>query len=68
MKKLTSALLAIAFVITSAGSVFAASSKCTVTAIEENKVILDCGSKADKFDVGSQVKIKSVKTKAIEGC
>ncbi|MCB2180893.1 MAG: hypothetical protein KQH63_02570 [Desulfobulbaceae bacterium] len=68
MKKLMSTLLAIAFVMTSAASGLAASAKCTVTSIEENKVILDCGSKADKFEAGSQVKIKSAKRKAIEGC
>ncbi len=68
MKQLTSVLLAVAFVITATGATFAASSKCMVTAIEDNKVILDCGKKAEKFEVGTEVKIKSMKKKAIEGC
>ncbi len=68
MKKLTSALLALAFVVTSTGTVLAASGKCTVTAIEGEKVVLDCGNKAEKFKVGDDVKIKSSKSKAIEGC
>lgn len=68
MKKLTSVLLAVAFVITSAGASIAASGKCTVTAVEDNKVILDCGKNAAKFEAGTKVKIKSVQKKAIEGC
>lgn len=68
MKKLIASLLAMAFVITSAGSVLASSGKCTVTSIDENKVVLDCGSSAGDFEVGSEVKIKSAKKKSIEGC
>ncbi len=68
MKKFTSVLLAVAFVITSAGASLAASGKCTVTAVEDNKVILDCGTKAANFEVGKKVKIKSMKKKSIEGC
>lgn len=68
MKKLTSALLTIAFIISTAGPTLAASGKCTVVGVEENKVILDCGDKADKFPVGSEVKVKTSRSKAIEGC
>lgn len=68
MKKLIAALMTLAFITTSAGFALAASGKCTVTAIEENKIILDCGSKADDFEVGTEVKIKSAKKKSIEGC
>lgn len=68
MKKFTSVILVAAFVITSAGISLAASGKCTVTAVEDNQVILDCGNKAAKFEVGTKVKIKSMKKKAIEGC
>lgn len=67
MKKIISTILAIAFALSTTGAAFAASSKCTVTAVEGSKLILDCGDKAENFPVGSQVKIKS-KTKAIEGC
>ncbi|MFH1217140.1 MAG: hypothetical protein V1706_11630 [Pseudomonadota bacterium] len=68
MKKTTSFLLAIAFVVTSAGALYAASGKCTVTAVEGATVTLDCGSQAAEFPVGTEVKIKSSKGKAIEGC
>jgi hypothetical protein len=68
MKKLTSTLLAIAFVLTSAGALQAASGKCTVVAVEENKLILDCGKNTNDFPVGTEVKIKSSGGKAVEGC
>ena len=68
MKKLTSTLLAIAFVLTSAGALQAASGKCTVVAVEENKLILDCGKNTKDFPVGTEVKIKSSGGKAVEGC
>ncbi|MBU0965331.1 MAG: hypothetical protein KKA54_03010 [Proteobacteria bacterium] len=68
MKKITSTLLAIAFALSTAGAVFAASGKCTVVAVDDNKVTLDCGSNAGDFPVGTDVKIKSEKKKAIEGC
>lgn len=69
MKKLiTTATLAIFLIATSASGVLAASAKCTVTAIENNVVTLDCGDKAEKLSVGTIVKVKSEKKKAIEGC
>jgi hypothetical protein len=68
MKKLIASSLATLFIVTSASSVLAASAKCTVKAIDENVVTLDCGKKAATLEVGSKVKIKSVKKKAIEGC
>jgi hypothetical protein len=68
MKKLTSALLALTIALTSAGAVYAASGKCTVVAVEENKLILDCGKNAKDFPVGTEVKIKSAGGKAVEGC
>ena len=68
MKKTLSTLLAIAFALSTAGTVFAASGKCTVVAVEDNKVTLDCGSNAGDFPVGTKVKIKSAGKKAVEGC
>ena len=68
MKKLTSTILAIALVLTSAGAVYAASGKCKVVAVEENKLILDCGGNTKDFPVGTEVKIKSSGGKAVEGC
>jgi len=68
MKKIISTLLAIAFALSTAGAAIAASGKCTVVAVDDNKVTLDCGSHAKDFPVGTDVKIKSAKRKAIEGC
>ena len=68
MKKIISTLLAIAFALSTASAVFAASGKCTVVEVDNNKVTLDCGSNAKDFPVGTDVKIKTAKKKAIEGC
>jgi|GEM_PF-1397073 len=68
MKKTISTLLAIAFALTTAAAAYAASGKCTVVAVEDNKVTLDCGSNAGDFPVGTDVKIKSANKKAVEGC
>jgi len=45
-----------------------ATAKCTVTAIDEASVTLDCGKKAGKLHVGDTVKVKAMKKQAIEGC
>lgn len=68
MKKTISTLLAIAFALSTTGAVYAASGKCTVVSVEGNKVTMDCGSNAGDFPVGTDVKIKSVDKKAVEGC
>ncbi|MCD6387919.1 MAG: hypothetical protein J7L69_00815 [Desulfobulbaceae bacterium] len=68
MKKLTTALLAITFLISTAGMGLAASAKCTVTAIDANNVTMDCGNKAKKLKVGDTLKVKTVKKQAVEGC
>ncbi len=59
--------MAVAFVM-SASSVFAAKSvKCTVDAIEGDKVTMTC-DKADSLKAGDKVSVKAKKKKAIEGC
>jgi hypothetical protein len=69
MKRLiTVATLAIFLLATSASGVLAASAKCKVTGVENNVVTLDCGDKAEKLSVGTVVKVKTEKKKAIEGC
>ena len=68
MKKLIATTLAIFLIAASASSSIAASAKCTVTAVDESLVTLDCGKKAEKFTVGAEVKVKTAKKKAIEGC
>ncbi len=66
MKKLVLALVAVSFALT-ASSAFAAKSKCTVEAIDGDKVTVVC-KKADAFKVGDEVTVKAAKGKAIEGC
>ncbi|MBC8316800.1 MAG: hypothetical protein H8E41_02775 [Desulfobulbaceae bacterium] len=69
MKKLiTAATLAIFLLATSATGILAASAKCKVTAITDTIVTLDCGDNAEKLTVGTVVKVKTEKKKAIEGC
>ena len=68
MKKLIAATLSALLIASSAANVLAASAKCEVKTVDKNLVTLDCGDKADNFKVGSQVKVKSEKKKAIEGC
>jgi len=48
----------------------AARSTCTVSAVKDQAVILDCGKKTITLKVGDVVtlKTKSQKKKAIEGC
>jgi hypothetical protein len=46
----------------------AASVKCTVSKVSGNTAILDCGNKAAKLTVGTDVKVRTAKKKAIEGC
>jgi hypothetical protein len=66
MKKIISLAMAAAFVV-SASTVFAASVKCTVDAVEGDKVTMTC-DKADSLTAGDSVTVKAKKKKAIEGC
>ncbi len=68
MKTPLTLLLSITLFTLSAGSVLAATAKCSVTEIKDNIVTLDCGKTADKIKVDDQVKVKTAKKKAIEGC
>lgn len=51
-----------------ASTTLAATAKCTVTAIDETTVTMDCGKSVAKLKVGDTVKVKAVRKKAIEGC
>lgn len=53
-----------------AGAVLAASSKCEITKIEKNQMVLDCRNSLKGFAQGDTIKIKtsSTKRKQIEGC
>lgn len=68
LKKATLLLATIAMFTFTSSAVLAASSKCTVTEVKDNIVTLDCGTTAAKMKVGDEVKIKTAKKKAIEGC
>ncbi len=69
-KKLTALIMALIFAASLSGIASAARSvTCTVETIEAEKVILNCGSKADKLKEGTKVKVKTVvKRKADAGC
>lgn len=68
MLKQAVVLATLALFTLSAGIALAASGKCTVTAVKDNVVTLDCGKAAAKIKVGETVKVKTAKKKAIEGC
>jgi len=70
MKKILATMMMALFLAASiSGTAIAAKSvKCTVTSVKDSIVTMDCGEKADKLAVGSTVKVKTAKKKAIEGC
>ncbi len=70
MKKRVGAfIMAIIFATAVTGMATAKTIKCNVETIENGKVMLDCGKKADKLKIGTVVKVKTVvKRKAVEGC
>lgn len=68
-KKIVTLLMAMAFTVGVAGvSIAAKSVKCEVKAIDGKTVTLECAKGADTYKVGSKVKIKSAKRRAVEGC
>ena len=68
LKKTTVLLATIAMFTLSSGVALAASGKCKVTESNHSVVTLYCGTTAAKLKVGYEVKIKTAKKKAIEGC
>ncbi|MEN8141751.1 MAG: hypothetical protein ABFR97_11080 [Thermodesulfobacteriota bacterium] len=68
MKKNIIAIIVAIAMAGSSSAALAATSKCTVTSVKDNVVTLDCGTKAGALAVGQEVKVKSAKKKAIEGC
>lgn len=69
VRKLSAIIMALVFAVSLSGMAVAKSVTCTVETIEEGKVVLDCGKKADKLTVDTKVKVKTVKArKAVEGC
>ena len=69
MKKgITALVLAMALAFVTAGSSFAAKVKCTVDAVDGDKVTMTC-EKADKMKAGDKVKVTTAsKGAGVEGC
>ena len=69
-KRLTALIMATMFFAGTVATGFAVNIKCEVKSVDGTTVVLDCGSKAKKFKVGDEVKVK-VKvnsSQAVEGC
>lgn len=66
-KKIITVALAVIFALSTAGVGFAAKLKCTVDAVEGDKVTMTC-DKADKVKAGDKVKVRTAKKAAVEGC
>jgi len=68
LRNTTLLLATIAMFTLTSGVALAVSGKCTVTGIKDSVVTLDCGKTAAKMKVGDEVKVKTAKKNAIEGC
>lgn len=68
MKKILATLSLMLCVFVIATSSYGASAKCKIVEVEGENLILDCGKSSEKFAAGNKIKIKTVKTKQIEGC
>ncbi len=67
-KKVVCIAMALAFALSTATAGFAAKLKCTVDAVDGDKVTMTC-KKADKLKAGDKVKVYPPKKKgAVEGC
>jgi hypothetical protein len=67
-KKIVAFAVAVVFAFCTAGIGFAAKLKCTVDAVDGDKVTMTC-KKADKLAPGDSVKVSTAKKKgAVEGC
>ncbi len=68
MKKLFAIITLSIYLSITATVSFAASAKCEVVEVQDDRLVIDCGKKKKNFAPGSTIKIKSVKIKQIEGC
>jgi hypothetical protein len=66
-KKIVCFALAMVFALSTAGIGFAAKLKCTVDAVDGEKVTMTC-KKADKLAPGDQIKVSPAKKATVEGC
>lgn len=69
MKLATCTAFAVVFMMMTGESVLAASNKCRVVEVEEERLVLECDRDTSQFKPGDRLKIKSIrKDAAIEGC
>lgn len=68
MKKIISFLIGAQLLLIPISSAFSASDKCEVKQVKGSSVVLECGKKSGNFKVKDKVKIKSMRTKSVEGC
>lgn len=66
-RKIVVLALATVFAMSTVSLSFAAKVKCTVDAVDGDKVTMTC-KKADKLKVGDAVKVSAKKKAAVEGC
>ncbi len=66
-KKIACFALAMVFALSTAGIGFAAKLKCTVDAVDGDKVTMTC-EKADKLAPGDKIKVSPAKKATVEGC
>ena len=67
MKKMVAFAMALVFALSTAGLGFAAKLKCTVDAVDGEKVTMTCED-ASKMAPGDKVKVSTAKKGAVEGC
>ncbi len=67
MKKMVTIAMALVFALSTASLGFAAKLKCTVDAVDGDKVTMTCED-AGKMAPGDKVKVTPSKKGAIEGC
>lgn len=66
-KKIACFALTMVFALGTVGTCFAAKLKCTVDAVDGEKVTMTC-KKADKLAPGDKVKVSPAKKGTVEGC
>ncbi|MFT5729073.1 MAG: D-lyxose ketol-isomerase [Desulforhopalus sp.] len=66
-KKIVCLALAMVFALSTAGIGFAAKLKCTVDAVDGDKVTMTC-KKAAKLAPGDKIKVSPAKKATVEGC
>ena len=67
MKKILAVSLLAQLLFTGVPSIFGASDRCVVTKTEGNTVVLKCSKQFGNFKVNDKVKVKSNRTKKIDG-